>query len=127
MQTAESATKQSPRIDELVKESQLLKFDTTKEIAQEPPTELKDQSKEIPEEPSTEEVNTEVYERASTKLRFRAKTKDNTSSPLEPPEKLPLHRGPSYSSLAIFFGVSAVIVLFLVSFGLWGALDLGVA
>ncbi|PON37741.1 NAC domain containing protein [Parasponia andersonii] len=123
IETAEAATKQIPCLDEPDKENHLLKFDTMKEIAKDPSPTLKDPSREFIEETSAKELNMEICARPSTELRFRARTKDKTLSG----SPIPLHHGPTSSSLVLSFGVSAVIVLFLVSYVLWRALDLGVA
>ncbi|XP_062074000.1 protein NTM1-like 9 [Humulus lupulus] len=130
-ETAEPATKQSPCLETGKESHHPLKFDSTKEIAIESFTEVEDKSKEIIEVSSTKEPNKESFNRSSlTKLSFRAETKDkmlgsSATEASESLEKLPRHPAPT-SSFVISFGVSAVIVLLLASFG-WRALDLGVA
>lgn len=97
-----------------------MKSDTIKEIAVESSIELTDESRDISEESSTELTE--------PKLRFRAKKNDMLHSLIGPSEssETVVHprRGPT--SLFISFGVSAVVILFLVSIGLFRALDLGV-
>ncbi|GMN31177.1 hypothetical protein TIFTF001_003133 [Ficus carica] len=114
------ATKPSPFLDGQDKESHLWKSDTIKEIAEESSIELTDESRDIFEESSTELTE--------PKLRFRAKKNDmlHSSIGLSESSETVVHprRGPT--SLFISFGVSAVVILFLVSIGLFRALDLGV-
>lgn len=114
------ATKPSSFLDGQDKESHLWKSDTIKEIAEESSIELTDESRDISEESSTELTE--------PKLRFRAKKNDmlHSSIGLSESSETVVHprRGPT--SLFISFGVSAVVILFLVSIGLFRALDLGV-
>lgn len=97
-----------------------MKSDITKEIAEESSIELTDESRDISEESSTELTE--------PKLRFRAKQNDMLHSSIGPSGSsgtvVHPRRGPT--SLFISFGVSAVVILFLVSIGLFRALDLGV-
>lgn len=114
------ATKPSPFLDGQDKESHLSKSDTIKEIAEESSIEPTDESRDISEESSTELTE--------PKLRFRAKKNNMLHSSIGLSESsetvVPPRRGPT--SLFISFGVSVVVILFLVSLGLFRALDLGV-
>ena len=92
--------------------------------------ELKDECSEIFEESSTK-LNEHISERSSSELRFRAKKDEALSvksiGSSESSESKTLTGGRGPTSLSKTFGVSAVIVVFLASIGLWRALDLGSA
>ncbi|XP_030500263.2 NAC domain-containing protein 14 [Cannabis sativa] len=128
----EPTSTESPCLDEANKESHHpLMFDTATEIARESFTEGEDKSEETIEVSSIKELNKEILDRSSlAKPSFREEMKDKFpgNSPTEASESLEkLSRHPvSTYSFVISFGVSAAIVLLLVSFG-WRALDVGVA